>query len=384
MKNPLNDRRFRSWFIQATVLAVMVCLAGYGIYNTAHNLQQAGVTTGFGFLGNRAGFDISQKLVAYTMDSTYARALLVGVLNTLLVSALAIVTSTAIGFSLGVIRLSSNWLLAKMAEGYTEIMRNIPLLLQVLFWYLAVLSPLPGPRQAYSFYDIIYLCNRGMQIPRLAPDQNLWPFFGTLAAAFALSCLLIVWNRYRQRKTGLRFPAALISLGLVAFLPFAVQAMTGSFLEFELPVLNGFNFSGGITVLPELIALWLALSLYTATFIGEYVRSGILAVDPGQKEAAHALGHRGWSTYWLIIIPQAMRAITPPLISQYLTLVKNSSLAVVIGYPDLVHVFAGTALNQSGQAVEIISITMAVYLMISLVISLFMNWYNKKVALKGC
>ncbi len=383
MKTPFNDRRFRSWLIQAAVLGVLVILVGYGIYNTAHNLQRAGVTTGFGFLENRAGFNISQTLVSYTGDSSYARALLVGVLNTLLVSALAIVTSTVIGFSLGVLRLSPNWLLAKMAEGYTEIVRNIPLLLQILFWYLAVLSPLPGPRQAYGFGDIIFLCNRGMQIPTLLPGQNLLPIGGAFALALILSWILFVWNRRRQIKTGLRFPAALVSLLLIILLPLAAQAATGSFLKFEIPALRGFNFSGGITVLPELIALWIALSLYTATFIGEYVRSGILAVDPGQKEAASALGHRGWTTYWLIIIPQAMRAITPPLISQYLTLVKNSSLAVVIGYPDLVHVFAGTALNQSGQAVEIISITMAVYLVISLVISLVMNWYNKKIALKG-
>ena len=312
MKLSFNDRRFRSWLIQAVVLAVLVLLAGYGIYNTAHNLQRAGVTTGFGFLGGRAGFNISQTLVSYTGDSTYARALLVGVLNTLLVSALAIVTSTLLGFTLGVLRLSPNWLLAKMAESYTEIMRNIPLLLQVLFWYLAVLSPLPGPRQAYSIYDIAYLCNRGMQIPKLLPGQNLWPVVTALGLALAASCALLVWNKRRQINTGRRFPAALISIFIIVLLPLGVQAATGTFLKFEIPVLRGFNFSGGITVLPELIALWIALSLYTATFIGEYVRSGILAVDPGQKEAAAALGHRGWTTYWLIIIPQAMRAITPP------------------------------------------------------------------------
>ncbi|MDD9301249.1 MAG: ABC transporter permease subunit [Desulfobacter sp.] len=383
LKILFNDRRFRSWCIQAFVLIILACGIGYGVYNTAYNLQRAGVTTGFEFLGSRSGFDISQTLVEYSGNSSYSRALLVGILNTLLVSGLAIVSSTILGFSLGIIRLSPNWLMARMAEGYTEMIRNIPLLLQILFWYLAVLSPLPGPRQAYEWGDMFFLCNRGMQIPKLAQGQNLMPLGIALIVAVLFSWVLIAWNRYRQRHTGQRFPAVLISLGLIILLPLGVQMATGRSIQFEMPVLRGFNFVGGITVLPELIALWLALTLYSATFIGEYVRSGIMAVDSGQKEAAHALGHRGWTTYWLIIIPQAMRATTPPLISQYLTLVKNSSLAVVIGYPDLVHVFAGTALNQSGQAVEIVCITMAVYLIISLVISLFMNWYNKKFALRG-
>ena len=382
-KNWLNDRRVRSWLTQAVVLLLLAGVIGYGIYNTGQNLHKAGVTTGFGFLNEPSGFDISQTLVDYSAKSSYSKALLVGILNTLVVSFLGIISSTILGFTLGVIRLSPNWLVSRMAEAYTEIMRNVPLLLQVLFWYLAVLTPLPGPRQAYDFNHIIFLCNRGMQIPKLIFDPVLWPVLAAFILAVGISAGLIYWNRERQKKTGQRIPAWFISLGILLLLPVGTQQLLGIPVRFEIPVLKGFNFAGGITVLPELIALWLALTLYSATFIGEYVRSGIMAVDPGQKEAAHALGHRGWTTYWLIIIPQAMRTTTPPLISQYLTLVKNSSLAVVIGYPDLVHVFAGTALNQSGQAVEIISITMAVYLIISLVISLFMNWYNDKYALKG-
>ncbi|HSL40165.1 MAG TPA: ABC transporter permease subunit, partial [Desulforhopalus sp.] len=304
-------------------------------------------------------------------------------LNALLVSAMGIVCSTILGFFLGVIRLSPNWLVAKLAAAYTEIIRNIPLLLQILFWYLAILAPLPGPRLALHFGELVYLCNRGLQVPRPLFAEEFLATAVTLLFAVFLSLLLIFWSRRHQIRTGRRFPAYWASLALVVLLPLATFTLTGSPLAWEIPTLSGFNFAGGITVLPELLALWLALTLYTATFIGEYVRSGIMAVDRGQIEAARALGHRPWMTYRLVVIPQAMRVVTPPLISQYLTLVKNSSLAVVIGYPDLVHVFAGTALNQSGQAVEIIAITMAVYLTISLLISLLMNWYNRAVAMRG-
>ncbi len=379
----LNDARVRSWIAQAVVLMALMTVAGYAIYNTAHNLHKAGITTGFGFLSEPSGFDISLSLISYSSKSTYARALAVGILNTLLVSALGITCSTLLGFFLGVIRLSPNWLISRMAAAYTETIRNIPLLLQILFWYLAILAPLPGPRQALRFGHLAFLCNRGLQIPRPIMEPGAGAALIALAAAVLIASALIRWSRIRQMRTGLRFPAYPTALALVIGIPLVTLAATGFPVHWDLPVLKGFNFQGGITILPELIALWLALTLYTATFIGEYVRSGILSVDRGQQEAALALGHRPWMTYRLIIIPQAMRVITPPLISQYLTLVKNSSLAVVIGYPDLMHVFAGTALNQSGQAVEIISITMAVYLTISLVISLFMNWYNRKYALKG-
>jgi general L-amino acid transport system permease protein len=381
--NLLNDARFRAWMAQALVLVVLLGLAGYGIYNIGQNLQKAGITTGFGFMNDPSGFDISQTLVSYTSQSTYARALLVGVLNTMLVSVLGIFFSTILGFFLGIIRLSPNWLVSKIAEAYTEIIRNIPLLLQILFWYLAILAPLPGPRLALHFNNLAYLCNRGLQIPRPVPE----PGFGFTLIAFAIAAILslglIIWSRNRQIRTGQRFPAYFVSLALLVGLPLFTLLFTGSPLHWDIPTLQGFNFKGGFTILPELIALWLSLTLYSATFIGEFVRSGIMAVDKGQKEAAFALGYSPWLTYRLIVIPQAMRVVTPPLIGQYLTLIKNSSLAVVIGYPELVHVFAGTALNQSGQSVEIICITMAVYLTISLVISLSMNWYNKKFALRG-
>lgn len=379
----IYDSRVRAWIAQAFVLIILFIIVGYAVYNIGQNLHKAGITTGFGFLGEPAGFDISQTLIDYSSKSTYADALLVGILNTLLVSVLGIFFSTILGFFLGVIRLSPNWLVSRMAAAYTEIIRNIPLLLQVLFWYLAILAPLPGPRQALNFNELMFLCNRGLQLPRPVFEQGFWVTGTVAGGAFLVSIALVVWNRQRHRKTGKRFPAYLTGLALCTVLPLMSFALSGAPLGWDVPALRGFNFVGGVTVLPELIALWLALTLYSATFIGEYVRSGILAVDKGQREAAYALGYRPGVMYRLIIIPQAMRVVTPPLISQYLTLIKNSSLAVVIGYPELVHVFAGTALNQSGQAVEIISITMAAYLTTSLVISLFMNWYNSKIALRG-
>ncbi|MFW2366262.1 MAG: amino acid ABC transporter permease [Desulforhopalus sp.] len=378
-----NDTRVRGWLAQALVLLVLLGVSGYGLYNIGQNLKQAGITTGFGFLDEPSGFDISQTLIEYSSKSTYLDALIVGILNTLLVSVLGIFFSTFIGFFLGVVRLSPNWLVSRMAAAYTEIIRNIPLLLQVLFWYLAILAPLPGPRKALDLGGFAFLCNRGLQLPQPIWEPGIGLVVQALGIAVAISAVLLLWNRRRQMKTGKRFPAYLVSCGVLVVLPLIAAMVSGFPIHWEVPVLRGFNFGGGITVLPELIALWLALTLYTATFIGEYVRSGIMAVDRGQTEAALALGYRPGLAYRLIIIPQAMRVVTPPLISQYLTLIKNSSLAVVIGYPELVHVFAGTALNQSGQAVEIISITMAAYLTISLIISLFMNWYNKKFALRG-
>ncbi len=378
-----NNKRVRGWLTQIVVILLLAVMAGYGIYNAGVNLSSAGITTGFGFLSQPSGFDISQTLVEYSSKSTYARALVIGLYNTLLVSFLTILFSTILGFFLGVIRLSPNWLISRMATALTEIIRNIPLLLQILFWYLAILTPLPGPRQAMHLGEYVYLCNRGLQIPKLYFEPGFGYVVASLVAGAGFTYMLCWWNKKRQMATGKRVPALSMGFALLMVMFVVSFLVTGTPVQMELPTLKGFNFIGGVTVLPELIALLLALTLYAATFIGEFVRSGILAVDKGQREAAQALGYRSLLAYRLIIIPQAMRMVVPPLINQYLAIIKNSSLAIVIGYPDLIHVFAGTALNQSGQAVEIITITMAIYLVISLFISLIMNWYNKKFALRG-
>lgn len=379
----LYDARVRGWIAQALFLGIIVFAVLYVTYNVHLNLDKSGITTGFGFLSEPAGFDISQTLIEYSSKSTYADALVVGLLNTLLVSVLGIIFSTILGFLLAVLRLSPNWLVSRIAASYTEIIRNVPLLLQILFWYLAILAPLPGPRQAMSLFDVVYLCNRGLILSTPVFQEGSALFFIALVVACVTAMVFFYCNKKRQERTGKRFPAFFISLALFIGLPYLALVVTNFPVTWDIPALKGFNFRGGVTVLPELIALLVALTLYTATFVSEYVRSGIMSVDKGQREAAEALGYRSWMIYRLIIIPQALRVAIPPLISQYLTLVKNSSLAVVIGYPELVHVFAGTALNQSGQAMEIIGITMAIYLAISLVISGIMNVYNKKVVLRG-
>lgn len=377
----LHDPRIRAIVVQVLVLGVLGFLVYSGIRNVAENLARAGISSGFGFLSEVAGFDIAQSLIEYSRASTYARAFWVGLLNTLVVSAVCIVASTVIGFIMGVARLSSNWLIARLAAVYVEVVRNVPLLLQILFWYIAILNPLPGPRQALDLGEVAFLCNRGLILPR--PEWHSGALWVAEAAILAVVLCFWVrsWARRRQRLTGKRFPILLCCLGLLIAVPGLALAATGFPLTWDIPALKGFNFRGGLTVMPEFIALALALTLYTAAFIAENVRAGIQSVDKGQLEAAGALGLRPGATMRLVVIPQAMRVIIPPLTSQHLTLVKNSSLAVVIGYPDLISVFAGTTLNQTGQAVEIIAITMLVYLTISLAISLFMNWYNKTVAI---
>ena len=339
------------------------------------------VSAGFGFLGKTAGFGIVQSLIDYSSQSTYGRTFVVGLLNTLLVSALGVVAATIIGFIVGIARLSPNWLIARLASGYIEIFRNIPLLLQIFFWYFAVLRAMPAARDSLSLGEVVFLNVRGLYLPEPLFESG----FGLIPLAFGVavvaSIALVIWNRRRHEATGQRLPAGWISLALIVGLPLLVLVATGVPITWDVPELRGFNFRGGITIIPEFLALWLALSIYTASFIAEIVRSGIQAISHGQTEAAQALSLPQSLVLRLVIVPQALRVIIPPLTSQYLNLIKNSSLATAIGYPDLVSVFAGTTLNQTGQAIEVIAMTMAVYLTISLLVSMFMNWFNARVAL---
>jgi general L-amino acid transport system permease protein len=376
-----NDPRLRGLFYQVVLFAVVLWLGYEFVINARDNLRAARIATGFGFLDNTAGFSINQTLIAYTESDSYARVFVVGLLNTLLVAAIGIVLATILGFVIGISRLSSNWLLQRLAGAYVEVIRNLPLLFQILFWYLAVLGALPGPRQSISVFGEAFINNRGLFIPRPLLDDG----FGVVVAAFVVaivaSLAVRLWARRRQEATGQQFPVLWTTLVLVVGLTLLALVATGFPISFEKPALRGFNFVGGVRVIPEFVALLIALVTYTAAFIAEIVRAGILAVSHGQTEAAYSLGLRPGQTLRLVVVPQALRVIIPPLTSQYLNLTKNSSLAVSIGYPDLFAVFAGTTLNQTGQAIEIIAITMAVYLLISLVTSLLMNWYNARVRL---
>ena len=376
-----NDPRIRGLFYQI-VLLVAVLWLGYEFFvNARDNLRAAKIATGLGFLDNTAGFSINQTLIPYAESDTYGHVFVVGLLNTLLVAVIGIVLATILGFVVGISRLSRNFLLQRLAGAYVELIRNLPLLFQILFWYLAVLSALPGPRQSLSLFGEVFVNNRGLFVPRPLYDDGFALVAATFAIAVLLSVGLKIWARARQEATGRQFPVLWASLALIFGPTILMFVVTGFPISFETPTLRGFNFVGGIRVIPEFVALLIALVTYTAAFIAEIVRAGILAVPLGQTEAAYSLGLRGGQTLRLVVVPQAMRVIIPPLTSQYLNLTKNSSLAVSIGYPDLVAVFAGTTLNQTGQAMEIIGITMAVYLVISLVTSLLMNIYNARVRL---
>jgi general L-amino acid transport system permease protein len=376
-----RDPRVRALLFQAVALLLVLGCAWFLLSNTLHNMEQRGINTGFGFLDDQAGFGIIQSLIDYSETSSYGHTFLVGLINTLLVSVVGIVLATLLGFVIGIARLSRNWLVSRMAAAYIEVFRNIPLLLQIFFWYFAVLRALPGPRQSIELGGAAFLNLRGLYLPKPLFE----PGFGWVAAALGLALLLVFalrrWAHLRQERTGRPFPVVPLALVLLAGLPLLAFWAAGSPLGWDLPALKGFNFRGGMVIIPEFSALVVALSIYTAAFIAEIVRAGILAVSHGQTEAAAALGLRPGQVLRLVVIPQAMRVIIPPLTSQYLNLTKNSSLATAIGYPDLVNVFAGTTLNQTGQAVEVIAMTMAVYLLLSLLISAFMNWYNRRMAL---
>lgn len=377
-----NNPKARSLAYQIALCAIIGLLV-YGAANNAiENLRRANIASGFGFWNNTAGFDISQTLIPYSAQaSTYGRAFWVGLLNTLLVAGLGIVFATILGFIIGISRLSKNWLLAKVAGCYVETIRNLPLLLQLLFWYNAVLKALPDIRESFSLGGAVYLNNRGLFLPRPSTlDGFGWVQIAFLAGIVG-AILFRLWARRRQERTGRQAPVLWVTLGLVIVFPLAVFLLAGAPLLFESPQAGRFNITGGVEVLPEFVALLFGLSIYTAAFIAEVVRAGVLAVSRGQVEAAYSLGLQPRPTLRLVVIPQAMRVIIPPLTNQYLNLTKNSTLAVAIGYPDLVQVFTGTVLNQTGQAVEVVAITMLVYLTISLATSLAMNIYNKRVAL---
>jgi general L-amino acid transport system permease protein len=331
-------------------------------------------------LANNAGFDVNQTLISYSGSDPYTRVFLVGLLNTLLVSVIGIFFATVIGFLVALGRLSPNWLLSRVSGGYVELVRNLPVLFQILFWYLAVLAALPNPRQSITIFDSFFLSNRGLVIPKPIGDPGFEPFAAALLVAIAAAVLLARYSRQQLFQNGRVIKVWPYVLGLLIGLPLLSTLIFGLPVTFEVPVLKGFNFSGGARIIPEFVALTLALSTYTAAFIAEIVRAGILAVHKGQMEAGSSLGLQRGSVLRLIVIPQAMRVILPPLTNQYLNLTKNSSLAVAIGYPDLVSVFAGTTLSQTGQAIEIIGITMGVYLLISLVTSAIMSIYGWRIS----
>jgi len=376
-----NNAQHRSLFFQVVLVAMIVGFFWFIGTNTMANLEKRGISTGFGFLSLKAGFGILQTLIPYDESYSFGRTFVVGLLNTLLVSGLGIIFATIIGFTVGVARLSNNWLIAKLAGIYVEMFRNIPLLLQIFFWYFAVLRALPSPRQSWAASDVAFLNIRGLYLPQPILGDSFSIVGWVFVLAIVATIIIRRWARKRQENTGQQFKMFRVGFGLIVALPLLVFFALGAPLTWDIPKLQGFNFRGGMTIIPELTALLVALSVYTATFIAEAVRSGILAVNSGQTEAASALGLHKSKVLKLVVIPQAMRVIIPQLTSQYLNLVKNSSLATAVGYPDLVAVFAGTTLNQTGQAIEIIAMTMSVYLFVSLTISGIMNWYNKKIML---
>jgi general L-amino acid transport system permease protein len=366
--------------LQILFVAALVWLAYEIVANARANLESQRITSGFGFLLNTAGFDVSQSLISYSGSDPYTRVFLVGLLNTLLVAVIGIFFATIIGFLVALGRLSPNWLLSRISGGYVELIRNLPLLFQILFWYLAVLAALPNPRQSVSLFGSFFLSNRGFVVPKPIGNPGFEAFAAAVAVAIVGSLLLQRYARKQLFDHGRMIRIWPYVVGMLVGLPLLTSLLFGAPVKFEFPELKGFNFSGGSRIIPEFVALTLALSTYTAAFIAEIVRAGIQSVHKGQMEAGSSLGLARGQTLRLIVVPQALRVILPPLTNQYLNLTKNSSLAVAIGYPELFSVFAGTTLSQTGQAIEIIAITMGVYLLISLVTSALMSFYGWRIS----
>jgi len=380
------NSKVRKIIPQLITLLVVILIFGFFTFNAQINMDNRGIEFGFGFLTQESSFDVQFSLIDYDGSHSYARAYLVGLLNTLLVAFIGIFISTILGVIVGIARLSPNYLIERTAAIYVEFFRNIPLLLQIFFWYFAALRALPLPQDADSIFGVSYLTIKGLYTPSFV-WENLNIFFYSLIAAIISIVVIRNYARKLQENIGKQLPVFSISIGLLIILPLLTFLIGGVSLDFEVPVLKqlsttGFIYEGGLSIPPELIALTLALSLYTATFIAECVRAGIQGISKGQKEAAASIGLTPNQVLKLVIMPQALRIIIPPTTNQYLNLTKNSSLAAAIAYPDLVLVFAGTALMQTGRAIEIVSITMLTYLSISLSISVLMNWYNKKIAIK--
>jgi general L-amino acid transport system permease protein len=366
--------------LQLLFVAALAWIGYEMVANARGNLESRNIASGFDFMSQTAGFDVSQALIPYSRDDSYARVFLVGLLNTLLVSIIGIFFATLIGFLVGLGRLSPNWLLSQIAGAYVELVRNLPLLFQILFWYLAVLGALPNPRQSVSLFGSFFLNTRGLVIPKPIGQDGLPAFAVAILVALIASLLLRTYGRRALFQSGRLVRIWPYVVGLWIGMPLLAALVFGKPVSFEIPQLKGFNFSGGSRVIPEFVALTLGLSIYTAAFIAEIVRAGVLSVHKGQMEAGASLGLTRGSTLRLIVVPQALRVILPPLTNQYLNLTKNSSLAVGIGYPDLFSVFAGTTLSQTGQAIEILAITMGVYLSISLVTSAIMSFYGWRVS----
>jgi general L-amino acid transport system permease protein len=380
-----NDERVRSVFYQLLTVAVVGWIGWYLFTTTTHNLQVRGMDSGFGFMGVEAGFDTDFKLIAYEAGvGTYGDIFLIGILNTLYISFLAIIASTILGFTIGVLRLSHNWLISKVALAYVEIFRNTPLLIQIIFWYTGIFSLLPKIKNSFDLSggsEVVLLNNRGLYMPWPVPGDLLWMTGLALIIAIVVVIVFRRWAHKRQDVTGKIVPTLLPSVALIVLLPGIVYLMTGSPLGWDIPKIEGFNFVGGASLPPAFLALFVALTIYHAAHLAESVRAGILSVSRGQHDAAMAIGLRQNRVLSLVIIPQAMPAIVPPMISLWMNVVKNSSLAIAIGYPDLVAVFMQTSLNQAGHAIEIVGLTMAFYMFVSLTISGLLNIYNKRVQL---
>ncbi|MFN7102539.1 MAG: amino acid ABC transporter permease [Pseudorhizobium sp.] len=376
----IYDPKYRGLFFQALTLAVILILGWMIVDNTTENLSRSNTASGYGFLNGRAGFDIGQTLIPYSSDSTYGRAIMVGFLNTMLVAIVGIFTATIIGFIVGLGRLSRNWLIAKLCTVYVEVFRNVPVLLVIFFWYKGVLGTLPQVRDSLELPFGMFLNNRGLAFPKPIWGEGAWLIPAALLIAVIASIAVARWAGARQAATGQQFRTARVVIGLVIGLPVLAYFVGGMPLTFDFPVAGRFNLAGGSLVAPEFVALYLALSFYTASFIAETIRAGIAGVAKGQTEAASALGLQPSMTTRLVVVPQALRIIIPPLTSQYLNLTKNSSLGVAVGFPELVST-GGTTMNQTGQAIEVVSIWLIVYLSISIVTSMFMNWFNARMAL---